>query len=450
MFETLATEGVNIEMISTSTIRISCVVHEDDVEQAVRALHAAFELEAHRDRRSVVDGVRGRRRRRHRPRRHRDAPPPRERGFPVDELRAYASPRSEGRKLPFADGEVVCEVLRDGCFDGLDLVVIDVDDPLALEWAPRAAAAGARVVDKSAAFRMDPDVPLVIAEINPDDLRDMPQGIVSSPQLHHHGAAGCAGAAAPCGRHPSAWSCPPTSRSRAPGNPGCASSTSSGRRAPARPSATSTRAHAGPLDAGEVWDRPIAGNVIPLAGSVKEAGYTSEEWKMVRESRKILHAPDIQVTCTCVRVPVYVGHGVSVNVQFEQPLTARRRGRAPRRTRRVCSSSTAATGTPRRWTRPVSTRCSSVGCARTRRRTNTLDLWVTGDNLRKGAALNGIQLLGAARCGLSTRGSRRRAARRTPYIDTRRATSVTRNTCPIRASKVTITRPASVAGERSP
>ena len=79
-----------------------------------------------------------------------------ERKFPVGTLRAYASPRSEGRALPFAGGEVVCEVLRDGCFDGLDLVIVDVDDPLALEWAPIAAAAGARVVDNSAAFRMRP------------------------------------------------------------------------------------------------------------------------------------------------------------------------------------------------------------------------------------------------------------------------------------------------------
>src|SRR5439155_6606608 len=90
-----------------------------------------------------------------------------ERNFPVDELRAYASPRSEGRALPFAGGEVICEVLADGCFDGLDLVVVDVDDPLALEWAPCAVESGARVVDKSAAFRMEPDVPLVIAEVNP-------------------------------------------------------------------------------------------------------------------------------------------------------------------------------------------------------------------------------------------------------------------------------------------
>ena len=92
-----------------------------------------------------------------------------ERAFPVDELRVYASPRSEGKRLPFAGGEVTCEVLRDGGFDGLDLVVIDVDDPLALEWAPKAAAAGAKVVDNSAAFRMEDDVPLVVAEVNPEE-----------------------------------------------------------------------------------------------------------------------------------------------------------------------------------------------------------------------------------------------------------------------------------------
>src|SRR5262249_50601246 len=84
-----------------------------------------------------------------------------ERDFPVADLRAYASPRSEGRRLSYDGREVVCEILRDGCFDGLDFAVIDVDDALALEWAPRAAAAGARVVDNSAAFRMEPDVPLV-------------------------------------------------------------------------------------------------------------------------------------------------------------------------------------------------------------------------------------------------------------------------------------------------
>src|SRR5690606_6223278 len=104
-----------------------------------------------------------------------------ERRFPVTELRPFASPRSEGRKLAFNGGEVTCEVLRDGCFDGLDLVVVDVDDPISEQWSPVAAAAGAKVIDNSAAFRMDPDVPLVVSEVNPQDMQNMPKGIASCP-----------------------------------------------------------------------------------------------------------------------------------------------------------------------------------------------------------------------------------------------------------------------------
>jgi len=313
------------------------------------------------------------------------------RAFPVGELRAYASPRSEGRKLPFAGREVECEVLRDECFDGLDLVVIDVDDPLALEWAPRAAAAGARVVDKSAAFRMEPDVPLVIAEINPDDLRDMPRGIVSSPNCTTtvplvplaplHRAAGI--------RRMVISSYQSVSGAGQPGLRELDEQWTKGAGQAERFVDAGTRA---PLDAGDVWDRPIAGNVIPLAGSVKEEGYTSEEWKMVRETRKILHAPDIRVTCTCVRVPVYVGHGVSVNVQFERPLP---------RDDAVAILAEApgvqlvggGAGSP---TPMEAAGIDPVLVGRVRQdpsQENTLDLWATGDNLRKGAALNGIQLL---------------------------------------------------------
>src|SRR3954447_2821303 len=243
-----------------------------------------------------------------------------ERNFPVDELRAYASARSEGRSLPFGGGEVTCQVLVDHCFDGLDLVVIDVDDPLALEWAPRAVESGARVVDKSAAFRMEPDVPLVIAEVNPDDVHHMPRGIVSSPNCTTtvplvalaplHRAAGI--------RRMVVSSYQSVSGA---GQPGIHELDEQWTKGSGRSAYYVESGAHGPLDAGEVWNRPIAGNVIPLAGSVREAGYTSEEWKMVRETRKILHAPEIQVSATCVRVPVYVGHGVSVNVQFEQPLS---------------------------------------------------------------------------------------------------------------------------------
>ncbi|HEX5585959.1 MAG TPA: aspartate-semialdehyde dehydrogenase [Acidimicrobiia bacterium] len=313
------------------------------------------------------------------------------RAFPVDELRAFASPRSVGRKLPFAGGDVECRVLDDGCFDGLDLVVIDVDDPLALEWAPRAVAAGARVVDKSAAFRMEPDVPLVIAEVNPDDVRDMPRGIVSSPNCTTtvplvalaplHRAAGI--------RRMVVSSYQSVSGA---GQPGVHELDEQWTKGAGQADRFLDAGARGPLEPGEVWDRPIAGNVIPKAGSVKEGGYTSEEWKMVRETRKILHAPDIQVSCTCVRVPVYVGHGVTVNVQFERALSKADAVElltdAPG-VQLVDGGAGAPTPMEAAGIDPV-----LVGRLREDpSQENTLDLWATGDNLRKGAALNGIQLL---------------------------------------------------------
>ena len=313
------------------------------------------------------------------------------RSFPVGELRAFASPRSEGRMLPFADRQVACAVLRDGCFDGLDFVVIDVDDPLALEWAPQAAAAGARVVDKSGAFRMEPDVPLVIAEVNPDDLRDMPRGIVSSPNCTTtvplvalaplHRAAGI--------RRMVVSSYQSVSGA---GQPGVHELDEQWTKGAGESEAFLTAGADGPLEPGAVWSKPIAGNVIPLAGSVKEGGYTSEEWKMVRETRKILHAPDIQVSCTCVRVPVYVGHGVAVNVQFDRPLSradaVELLADAP-----GVELVDGGDGAP---TPMESAGIDPVLVGRVREdpsQENTLDLWATGDNLRKGAALNGIQLL---------------------------------------------------------
>lgn len=314
-----------------------------------------------------------------------------ERAFPVDELRAYASPRSEGRALPFKDGEVVCRVLADGCFDGLDLVVIDVDDPLALEWAPQAVASGARVVDNSAAFRTDPDVPLVVSEVNPDDVRDLPKGIVSCPNCTTmvlvtalaplHRAAGIERLVVSTYQSVSGAGQPGMRELDEQWTKGAGQIDRYARAA----------ASADFIQAGDVWDRPIAGNVIPLAGSVKDAGYTSEEWKLVHESRKILHAPELHATATCVRVPVYVGHAMTANVQFAAPLT---------KADAVALLTDApgvqlvdgGDGSP---TPLESAGIDPVLVGRLREdpsQPNTLDLWVTGDNLRKGAALNAVQL----------------------------------------------------------
>ena len=259
-------------------------------------------------------------------------------------------------------------MLRDGCFDGLDLVVIDVDDPLALEWAPRAAAAGARVVDNSAAFRMDPDVPLVVAEVNPDDLtRDAARHRVV-PELHDDGARHRARRRCTAPRGSSASSSRPTSRSRVPVSRGSTSSTSSGPSSPAPRSAS-----VGPVPSkasscpGQVWSKPIAGNVIPLAGSVREGGYTSEEWKLVHESRKILHDPtDRGERHLRARPGVRRARDVGQRAVPSADEPGRGRGpprrrprRAPRRRRRRLPH--AARG------RRASIRCSSDGSARIRR-----------------------------------------------------------------------------------
>jgi len=147
----------------------------------------------------------------------------------------------------------------------------------------------------------------------------------------------------------------------------------------------------GVITPGEVWDTPIAGNVIPLAGSRKEEGYTSEEWKLVRESRKILHDEDIRITVTCVRVPVYVGHAMAANVQFRDAMSRERAVELLAAAPGVViegDGSGAPTALEGAGIDPV-----LVGRVRTDpSQANTLDLWVTGDNLRKGAALNAVQM----------------------------------------------------------
>lgn len=314
-----------------------------------------------------------------------------ERSFPVDVLRAYASRRSEGRRIAFGGGEVVCEALRPGCFDGLDLVIVDVDEPLAAEWAPVAVAAGARVVDNSAAFRMEPDVPLVVAEVNPQDLRELPRGIVSCPNCTTmvlltalgplHRAAGIERLVVSTYQSVSGA-----------GQAGVREldeqwTKFAGHAEQFRRAGTSDDV----LEGGEVWAKPIAGNVIPLAGSLREEGSTSEEWKLVRETRKILHDDTIRISATCVRVPVFVGHAMSAHVELRRPLP---RVRALD-VLKAAPGVTVVDGGDGYPTPLESAGVDPVLVGRLRAdpsQPNVLTLWVTGDNLRKGAALNAVQL----------------------------------------------------------
>jgi aspartate-semialdehyde dehydrogenase len=314
-----------------------------------------------------------------------------ERTFPVDELRVYASSRSEGRKLPFAGRDVACEVLREGCFDGLDFVFVDVDEPIAEQWAPVAAAAGATVIGKSAAFRMDPAVPLVVPEINPTDLERMPKGIASCPNcttmvlvlalapLHR---------AAPIERVV-------TATYQSVSGAGQAGLHELDEQWTKGDGQADVLRRAGALDGviapGDMWDRPIAGNVIPLAGSLRDQGYTSEEWKLLYESRKILHAENLTVSMTCVRVPVYVGHAHAANVRFSRPMT---------KDEAIALLSDApgvqlVDGGDGHPTPLESAGVDPVLVGRVREdpsEPGSLNIWVTGDNLRKGAALNAVQI----------------------------------------------------------
>jgi aspartate-semialdehyde dehydrogenase len=314
-----------------------------------------------------------------------------EREFPVDSFRVYASARSEGRKLPFAGREVICEVLRPGCFDGLDFVIVDVDDPLALEWAPVAAAAGAKVIDNSAAFRSDPEIPLVVAEVNPEDLRSMPKGIASCPNCT---TMVLVTALAPIHRAAAIDRMVVTTYQSVSGAGVAGIEELERQWTKLDGSAEQLRRAAtidGMLAPGDVWPAPIAGNVIPLAGSMREEGYTSEEVKLVNESRKILHAPSMRVTVTCVRVPVYVGHAMTANIELRDPLSKAQMIELLESAPGVVlvdegdGGPTALDGA---GIDPV-----LVGRVRVDpSQPNTFNLWVTGDNLRKGAALNAVQM----------------------------------------------------------
>jgi aspartate-semialdehyde dehydrogenase len=238
---------------------------------------------------------------------------------------------------------------------------------------------------------MDPDVPLVVAEVNPDDLRAASKGVVSCPNCT---TMVLVTALAPLHRaaHIERMVVSTYQSVSGAGQPGVHELAEQWVKAAGREDVLSRAgATPGAIAPGEVWDRPIAGNVIPLAGSLRERGYTSEEWKLVHESRKILHAPDLRVTGTCVRVPVYVGHAMSANVQFRRALPREEAAaillEAPG-VRLVDGGDGAPSPLEAAGIDPV-----LVGRLREDpSQAHTLDLWVTGDNLRKGAALNAIQL----------------------------------------------------------
>jgi aspartate-semialdehyde dehydrogenase len=311
-----------------------------------------------------------------------------ERQFPVEELRYFASARSAGRRLAWGDTEIEVEDTATADYSGLDVVLMSAGGATSKEFAPRIAEAGPVVIDNSSAWRMDPDVPLVVPEVNAHALDDIPKGIVANPNCTTmvampvlqplHQAAGLVGMV--------------VSTYQAVSGAGLAGTSELdeqvrkiGDAAPALALSGTAVEYPAPVK----FPAPIAYNVIPLAGGLVEDGLaeTDEEQKLRNESRKILEIPELRVSALCVRVPVYTGHSLAINARFAEAIT-------PEDARRllVKAKGVELADIPT----PLKAAGGDVTYVGRIRVDDTVDhglsLFLSGDNLRKGAALNAIQI----------------------------------------------------------
>src|ERR1700751_5690573 len=236
------------------------------------------------------------------------------------EIRLIASPRSAGRRLTVRGEDVEVLALAPEVFDGIDVAMFDVPDEVSAQWAPVAAECGAVAVDNSGAFRMDPEVPLVVPEINPEQLANRPKGIIANANCTTLSMIVVVGA---LHRAFGLEELVVASYQAAPGAGQAGIDTLyaqmdkvAGTRS-LGPRAGDVRSAVGDLGP---FPAPLALNVVPWAGSLKDEGWTSEELKIRNESRKILGMPGLRVSATCVRVPVITTHSVAVHARFSRPV----------------------------------------------------------------------------------------------------------------------------------
>ncbi len=315
-----------------------------------------------------------------------------ERNFPVEEMRYFASARSAGTSLAWGDTQVTVEDTATADFSGLDVALFSNGGATSKEWAPRVAESGAVVIDNSSAWRKDPQVPLVVAEVNPEDLDHLPKGIVANPNCTTmaampvlkplHDLAGLVRL------HVSSYQA--VSGSGGAGLVELDSQLRAGYAA-GDPTALALDGSALELPAPALYAVPVAFNVVPLAGAIVDDGTleTDEEQKLRNESRKILHAPDLLVSGTCVRVPVFSGHSLAIHAEFARDISPEDAVEALAQAPGVI-----VTNVPN----PLqATGRDEVFVGRVRRdqaapEGKGLILFVVGDNLRKGAALNAVQI----------------------------------------------------------
>lgn len=303
-----------------------------------------------------------------------------QREFPLADLKLLASERSRGRTLEFRGETLPVQVLDRGSFDGIDLSLFSAGTGISKEFSPLAVEAGAVVIDNSNAFRMDPGVPLVVPEVNPGEALKN-KGVISNPNCSTiqmvvvlnplHKEFGIQRVVVSTYQ----------------------SVSGTGKEAVEELMQQVRAAEAGEAPVAEVYPHQIAYNCLPHIDVFLDNGYCREEQKMIDETRKIMSEPDLPITATTVRVPVLVGHGESVNVQFAKPVE-------PESARAILAKAPGVevVDDPANNLYPLAIDCqgndpSYVGRIRKDfSAPNALNLWIVSDNLRKGAALNAVQI----------------------------------------------------------
>ncbi len=313
-----------------------------------------------------------------------------ERSFPVTEIRFFASSRSAGKTLPWKGIDIVVEDADVADPSGLDIALFSAGGASAKALAPKFAAAGVTVIDNSSAWRMDPDVPLVVSEVNPEAISDARKGIIANPNCTTmaampvlkplHAEAGLVRMIASTYQAVSGA-----------GLVGVDELSTQVQAVAANAAQLTFDGQAVQIPEAKKFARPIAFNVLPFAGSLVDdgEGETDEEKKLRNESRKILNIPNLRVSGTCVRVPVFTGHSLSLNLEFERAITAARAtellSRAPGVELSDIPTPLQAAGRDPSFVGRIR-QDSSVDDNR------GLALFLSNDNLRKGAALNAVQI----------------------------------------------------------
>jgi aspartate-semialdehyde dehydrogenase len=305
-----------------------------------------------------------------------------EHAFPLRALKFLASERSAGKTIEFKDKTYKVEPLRPEAFAGVDIVLSSTPASISREYSPIAAKAGAIVVDNSSAWRMDPEVPLVVPEVNADALKRIPKGIVANPN---------------CSTIQMVVALKPlhdlAKIKRVVVSTYQASSGKGAKALFELEAQVSALGRGEPVPRATTHAAQLAGNVLPHDWKAGEDGYSEEEWKMVRETRKIMGDETIQVSPTTARVPVRIGHSEAVNLEFEQPMTVEQAREALRKAPGIVLVDDYAKGDV-----PLALDAEGrdeVFVGRIRRDPTVphgLNLWVVADNLRKGAATNAVQI----------------------------------------------------------